>query len=125
MGLDMFLEARIKGHVEEAAYWRKANAIHRWFVENVQNNEDECKPHVVTREQLEDLLEDSMLVLSNRDDIELIEQVLPTASGFFFGGTQYDDWYFENVSYTVDKLKEVLENPSYDENTEFVYQSSW
>ena len=125
MGLDMFLEARMKHRTEEAAYWRKANAVHRWFVENVQNNEDECKPYVVTREQLEDLVEDCMLVLSNRDDIELIEQVLPTASGFFFGGTQYDDWYFENVSYTVDKLKEVLENPSYDENTEFVYQSSW
>ena len=125
MGLDMFLEARMKHRTEEAAYWRKANAVHRWFVENVQNNEDECKPYIVTREQLEDLVEDCMLVLSNRDDIELIEQVLPTASGFFFGGTQYDDWYFENVSYTVDKLKEVLENPSYDENTEFVYQSSW
>ncbi len=125
MGLDMFLEARIKGHVEEAAYWRKANAVHRWFVENVQNNEDECKPHVVTRVQLEDLLEDCMLVLSNRGDDELAEQVLPTGSGFFFGGTQYDDWYFDCLEYTVDKLKEVLENPSYDENTEFVYQSSW
>lgn len=125
MGLDMFLEARMKHRTEEAAYWRKANAVHRWFVENVQNNEDECKPYVVTREQLEDLVEDCMLVLSNRDDIELIEQVLPTASGFFFGGTQYDDWYFDCLEYTVDKLKEVLENPSYDENTEFVYQSSW
>ncbi len=125
MGLDMFLEARIKDRVEEAAYWRKANAVHRWFVENVQNNEDECKPHVVTRVQLEDLLEDCMLVLTNRGDDELAEQVLPTGSGFFFGGTQYDDWYFDCLEYTVDKLKEVLENPSYDENTEFVYQSSW
>ena len=125
MGLDMFLEARMKHRTEEAAYWRKANAVHRWFVENVQNNEDECKPHVVTREQLEDLLEDCMLVLSNRGDDELAEQVLPTASGFFFGGTQYDDWYFDCLEYTIDKLKEVLENPSYDDNTEFVYQSSW
>jgi hypothetical protein len=125
MGLDMFLEARIKDRVEEAAYWRKANAVHRWFVENVQNNEDECKPYVVTREQLEDLVEDCMLVLSNRGDDELAEQVLPTGGGFFFGNTDYDDWYFDCLEYTVDKLKEVLENPSYDENTEFVYQSSW
>jgi hypothetical protein len=125
MGLDMLLEARMKHRTEEAAYWRKANAIHRWFVENVQNNEDECKPHVVTREQLEELIEDCMLVLSNREDRQLAEEVLPTTSGFFFGGTEYDDWYYENLSYTVDKLNEVLDNPDFDENTEFVYQSSW
>ena len=33
-------------------YWRKANHIHRWFVLNVQNNEDDCKEHDVTLEQL-------------------------------------------------------------------------
>ncbi len=25
---------------EEVLYWRKANAIHQWFVENVQGGED-------------------------------------------------------------------------------------
>lgn len=27
----------------EVAYWRKANAIHKWFVDNVQDGEDECQ----------------------------------------------------------------------------------
>ena len=27
----------IRDVVYEAAYWRKANAIHNWFVQNVQN----------------------------------------------------------------------------------------
>lgn len=125
MGLDMFLETRhkITNRVEEAAYWRKANAVHNWFVQYVQNGEDECKPHVVTREQLEDLIEDCMLVLSNRDDEDIAEQVLPTSSGFFFGSTVYDEFYYSDISYTVDKLKEVLEK--YSEDYEFVYQSSW
>jgi hypothetical protein len=30
--------------VQEAGYWRKANAIHRWFVDNVQDGNDDCKP---------------------------------------------------------------------------------
>lgn len=125
MGLDMYLEARIKDRAEEAAYWRKANAVHKWFVENVQDGKDECEPHVVTREQLESLIEDCMLVLSNRDDRELIEQTLPTTSGFFFGSTAYDDMYFEDLLYTVDKLNEVLDSSEYDQETEFVYRSSW
>jgi len=29
--------------VEEVGYWRKANQIHNWFVENVQNGIDECQ----------------------------------------------------------------------------------
>jgi len=124
MGLDMYLEARMKHRTEEVAYWRKANAVHKWFVENVQNGEDECKPHTVTRKQLEDLIEDCMLVLSNQEDNELIEQTLPTSSGFFFGGTQYDEYYFHNLYFTVEKLREILDNSEY-ENAEFVYQSSW
>ena len=43
---------RVKEVVIEAAYWRKANQIHNWFVENIQDGMDECKPHYVSREQL-------------------------------------------------------------------------
>src|SRR5258707_892378 len=46
------LRERITYVVEEVAYWRKANAIHRWFVENVQDDNDDCRAYHVTREQL-------------------------------------------------------------------------
>lgn len=46
---------QVKGVVIRAAYWRKANAIHGWFVDKVQGGEDECKPHDVAREQLQEL----------------------------------------------------------------------
>ena len=123
MGLDMFLEARINERVEEAAYWRKANAIHKWFVDNVQNGEDECRPHYVEREQLEELIDDCMLVIAAQDQ-ELSEQVVPTASGFFFGSTVYDDIYYGDLKETVEMLEKVLEKYP-DENTKFIYQSSW
>lgn len=42
---------------KEIAYWRKANAIHRWFVDNVQNGTDDCHIHnECTQEILKELL---------------------------------------------------------------------
>ena len=48
--------AKVEYITEEVGYWRKANAIHRWFVENVQEGEDDCKSYTVSREQLQELL---------------------------------------------------------------------
>src|SRR5438046_10755226 len=47
---------RITYIVEEAGYWRKANAIHNWFVENVQDGMDDCREYYVPREKLQELL---------------------------------------------------------------------
>ena len=45
-------------HVDfEVAYWRKANMIHQWFVDNVQDGMDDCKEHMVERDQLKELLD--------------------------------------------------------------------
>ena len=55
MGLDMYL---YKGRncSTELAYWRKANAIHNYFVNEVGNGVDNCKPIRVTCADLEELL---------------------------------------------------------------------
>ena len=45
------------------AYWRKANQIHKWFVDNVCDGEDECNPHDVSLEQLTELRDLCMKVL--------------------------------------------------------------
>ena len=36
-------------------YWRKANAIHHWFVKNVQDGVDDCEEHEVSNEKLREL----------------------------------------------------------------------
>ena len=77
--------------VEEVAYWRKANAIHKWFVDNVQSGKDDCDSYEVSREQLVKLLGDCEQVKAHN---ELAEELLPTQSGFFFGSIEYDKWYF-------------------------------
>lgn len=41
---------------ESVGYWRKANQIHKWFVDNVQDGNDDCKSYYVSTEDLEKLL---------------------------------------------------------------------
>ena len=48
---------RIAYVTEEVMYWRKANAIHKWFVDNVQEGKDDCGEYSVSREKLSTLLE--------------------------------------------------------------------
>ncbi len=110
---------RIRYIVEEVAYWRKANQIHNWFVQNVQNGVDECQSSYVSREKLEELLDVCKKVT---EDNSLAESLLPSASGFFFGGTEYDEWYFKDVTNTIEYLTDILTDESADE---FEYYASW
>ena len=103
----------------EAGYWRKANQIHQWFVENVQGGEDECRPHYVSREQLQELRALCEEVLADKSKAP---ELLPTASGFFFGNTDYDEWYFQGLEQTVKIIDDCLELP---ESWDFEYRSSW
>ena len=109
---------RVTYVIEEVGYWRKANQIHQWFVENVQNGEDNCAEYCVSKGQLEDLLEICNKILN---DNSLAEELLPTASGFFFGGTEYDEWYFDDIQNTIEILEEALSDTSAD----YYYSSSW
>ncbi len=44
-------------YIEEAVItWRKSNQIHRWFVENVQDGNDDCHSYYVSSDQLKQLL---------------------------------------------------------------------
>ena len=105
--------------VEEVGYWRKANAIHQWFVDNVQGGVDDCRDAYVEREKLEELLNLCKIVSIDKDKAE---QLLPTASGFFFGGTGYDEWYYDSIDRTIEIIEEALSD---EEADHFEYHSSW
>lgn len=100
------------------AYWRKANQIHNWFVQNVQNGTDDCGEYEVSGSKLLELVklceEVSEVHSTNYSDTHL-----PTVDGFFFGGTSYDDYYYDTTRDTVDMLRNVKPTETY------VYHSSW
>lgn len=110
--------AKIAYVVEDAGYWRKSNQIHNWFVEAVQNGNDDCGTYYVSPEQLADLLDLVNQVLA---DHSKAGELLPTQSGFFFGSTEYDKWYFGDLEETKKILTEALADP----NAAFEYSSSW
>ena len=103
-------------------YWRKANAVHKWFVDTQADGVDECQPISVSTESLKELVDSCEKALANKDEADIH---LPTESGFFFGGTEYDEYYFQDLEYTRDRLKQLIETMEKSGDHFAVYQASW
>lgn len=101
----------------EAGHWRKANQIHKWFVDNVQGGKDDCGDYYVSKDKLQELLSTCKDVLKTKDTSKL-----PPQAGFFFGGTEIDEYYFEDIKQTIEILDGL--NLKTNENS-FYYHSSW
>ena len=118
--------------IENVGYWRKANQIHRWFVENVQDGEDECREHYVSEEKLLELKALCEKILTEQDPrkrVKLAKMYLPTQEGFFFGPLQYDGYYFSDLEETVEIINALKLGSESGEDIEcsasYYYQSSW
>jgi hypothetical protein len=126
---------RLSEIVEHVGYWRKANHIHKWFVDNCQDGEDDCREAYVSKEQLQELLDTCKKVLKAKtakkgkkvavkgEVEETAEDLLPPQSGFFFGGTEIDENYYNDIKDTI-KIIEGLLKEGID-NASIYYQSSW
>ena len=121
--------------MKQVGYWRKANEIHNWFVETVQDGDDDCDYHnECTRGILEDLLHTCKTVLDScattyRDgkvviDSSVAEEVLPRCRGFFFGRDGYDEYYVSDIVDTIKILEDVLATTDFETQMVF-YISSW
>lgn len=110
---------RVTDVVEEVMYWRKVNAVHAWFVENVQDGIDECQESAVTIEQLDTLATICEKVVRDKNP-----ELLPASSGFFFGSTDYDEYYYQEVEETAKVLREEIRN-NQEKYPEYFYQASW
>lgn len=166
MGLDMYLSTNSKKVCKAAnkasgtedwyfaggtaIYWRKANQIHRWFVENVQYGEDDCRAYEVNVEQLielrnacEKVINASKLVpgthvngyINGNPNIEnalVIEdptvamELLPNGGGFFFGSQEYDEWYLDDLKRTMSGIDAILDNVErYKQHSTYFTWDSW
>ena len=112
---------RPKNVTFELAYWRKANAIHNWFVQNVQEGKDDCGDYYVSLEKLKELKETCEKVLDNP---KLAGELLPSVKGFFFGSYTYDEYYERDLERTVKALDKIISNPD-AKNWWITYTSSW
>lgn len=107
-------------------YWRKANAIHNWFVTNVQEGKDECQETYVSVEQLRELEQLVTVLLDARDPALVLEKMPPT-TGFLFGSTDIDEYFWGDLSSTKAALNALLMQVEHGVLTgwDFYYHSSW
>lgn len=135
------------------AYWRKANAIHKWFVDNCQEGRDECQRTYISHEKLAELVSLCKQVLNSVETVEgdvcvgtrysgdgevkrltthgnvvaqtqIAKNMLPTKQGFFFGSTDYDQYYLDDIRQTIEQIEPLL-NEDFQKKYSVYYHSSW
>lgn len=139
--------------IEELMYWRKANQIHNYFINECNDGVDDCKDIDISEEQLKELLdrcekvikasklvsgkikngqvikdgkwEDVMEDGKYIEDATVADELLPTGSGFFFGSTDYDEWYLKDIIETRDMLVELFKNAEPKAYPDYYYSASW
>ena len=119
MGLDMYL-----GSDSHEFYWRKVNAVHRFFcekhlAETGQELED-CEEMEVQPQWLTELCSRIVSVLRWNHNAE---SLLPTQSGFFFGSTDYDKYYYQGLLLVLRDCVELLVDLDKDEK--ITYNAWW
>ena len=58
------------------------------------------------------------------EDPSVANELLPTGSGFFFGSTEYDRWYLDDVEYTIKAIEDLLATTDF-RNEIVAYTASW
>lgn len=114
----------VKNVTFAAGYWRKANAIHEWFVDNVQSGTDDCRQYGVSKEQLKELYDLVSKAIKTKDS-----SLLPPSDGFFFGTTEINSEYWQDLKLTAAMLKTELAFIKTAEKKKecyiYYYRASW
>lgn len=131
---DLYDKADARGddeYFEVWAQWRKANAIHGWFINHCKCIEENTL-YEVTQEDILQLVGTCVNVLLNK---EKAEKCLPVCQGCFFGDYEYDAWYEHDLMQTIEFLghalsmnwgcKKVKGEETSTELRKFYYYASW
>lgn len=102
----------------EDAYFRKVNFLYQYFAGRIEDDET-CE---VTIADVEDIISRCNAVLHNKT---LASDLLPTCGGFFFGSTNYDDWYISNVKDCHKQMKRLLKRMEKEPDSNCFVHFSW
>ena len=111
-----------KSLYSEVAYFRKVNFLLPYF-----GYEENCSEITIDKCEVEELVNDCKRVLAAKDTDEaenVADELLPTEEGYFFGSTDYDEWYFKDVQEVMDKFTEILNEFDFDKN-ELIMDCWW
>lgn len=120
MGLDQYIRVFYEDGTDNEYYYRKMNWLRNWMVNNTSLEEgDDCKEIELKIDDIKKLHENCKEVLKNH---ELAEEILPTVNGFFFGDTEYNEYYFEDVNYVSCDLESMLDRKN---DVEYICYEDW
>lgn len=105
--------------VEQVWTGRKENHIQQYMDSEV-GEVDNCAYLPLERHHVERLVDRLERVDA---DHSLAAQLLPTQEGFFFGGTDFDEWYFEDIKAELEAFKEILDG--WDDEQVYAYWAWW
>jgi hypothetical protein len=103
-------------------YWRKANAIHAWIVDNCAGGVDECQRIGISKDKAEELVSICKEVIKNKSKAK---DLLSPQAGFFFGSLDIDEYYIQDLKRTVEIFEKVLKAAERGEIDSVTYQASW
>lgn len=106
MGLDIFITKRKRTQI---GYFRKVNFLVKFFESKGLDVESQA-PFTIEKEYAEELLSKCEKVLGDHSQGPIL---LPTVSGFFFGSTEYDSYYYQDVKEVRDYVRDKL-LPAFD-----------
>ena len=111
--------------------WRKANAIHKWFLDNVQEGDDDCREYCVDIEQLRELVGLINKVLG-ADTGNIKEDLANSLKGDYLkpeflpdDEEEYDEYYVQDLKETREMIEKILKNRDKYEKLGLFYSSSW
>lgn len=99
--LEKQVEEEVKDYyLQYDAYFRKVNFLFAYY----ENNGKMIDQYYAFTDasDIDDIIDRCERVLA---DHSLANELLPTQSGFFFGGTDYNDWYFDDVKDCLKQMK--------------------
>ena len=106
-------------------YWRKANHIHKWFVDNVQDGEDDCREYDVSIEQLHELRNICFDILSKLHGMEIrvpkkgVKEFVEANDKFYKGKSIQR---IKNDKILAEDRKNNTQTATY---FDYYYQASW
>ena len=122
----------------DLGYWRKANAIHKWFVDHCWDGkyEDYRGEEIsVEKKQLEELRD---LCIATKEEIlkkktfsakkKVIDKMLPMQDGFFFGFNDKEDgleYYLDDLTNTIKIVEDAIKKMHLYQTEEIFYWASW
>lgn len=109
MGLSIYIgKYKKKEEFKELLFFRKVNFLLPFF-----DYTENCEDIEINKQQVEDLVDTCKQVLKEKSEAKTL---LPNTKGFFFGSTDYNKMYFNNVKLVLQQFYHLLKTFNFEKD---------